>query len=217
MQLGPVLMVLGLSAAVIGSLVAIFQNNLKRMFAYSSVAQIGYMVLGLGFASQTGVTATVVHIFNHAAMKGALFLGLACVVVRSGSVELSELRGLGRRMPLTFGCIVVAGLSLVGVPLTNGFVSKWYLVAAALEQDLWLVAGIVLISSLFAVAYLWRLVEVAYFVTPPEGETIAREAPASLLVPTMALSFGCIYFGIDTEPIVGVARGVADDFLGAGR
>ena len=213
MQLGPILMVFGLCAALMGSMVAIFQNNVKRMLAYSSVAQIGYMVLGLSFTSHAGLTAAVVHIFNHAAMKGALFLALACVVYRLGGVELSALRGLGRRMPLTFACIVIAGLSLIGVPLTGGFVSKWYLVSAALEDELWLVAGAVLVSSLFAVAYVWRLVEVAYFRPPPEGDVAPREAPASLLVPTMALAAACVYFGIDTELTVGTARGIANDLL----
>ena len=213
MNLGPVLMVFGLCAALVGSLVAIFQNNVKRMLAYSSVAQIGYMVLGLSFASHTGLTAAIVHIFNHAAMKGALFLALACVVYRLGSVELSALRGLGRRMPVTFACIVIAGLSLIGVPLTGGFVSKWYLVSAALEQNLWLVAAAVLVSSLFAVAYVWRVVEVAYFRPPPEGEAAPREAPLSLLAPTVTLAAACLYFGIDTEPTVGVARAAANELL----
>ncbi len=213
MSLGPILMVFGLCAALVSSLVAIFQENVKRMFAYSSVAQIGYMVLGLSFASHTGLTAAIVHIFNHAAMKGALFLALACAVYRLGSVELSELRGLGRRMPITFACIVIAGLSLIGVPLTGGFVSKWYLVSAALEQDLWLVAAAVLVSSLFAVVYVWRVVEVAYFQSPPDGKGARCEAPASLVIPTVALAVACIYFGIDTEPTVGVARAAANELL----
>ncbi len=214
MNLGAILMVLALCAVVTGSLIAVFQTNVKRMMAYSSVAQIGYMVLGLSFANVTGLTGTIVHLFNHAAMKGAMFLALAGIVLRLGSAQLSAMRGIGRRMPLTFAAVFVAGLSLIGVPLTGGFISKWYIITAAFEAGLWPVAVVVLFSSLFAVAYIWRLLETAYFQTP-DNERL-REAPAMLVVPTLALAAACIYFGLDTELTVGVARGAAIELLGPG-
>ncbi|MFQ5545191.1 MAG: monovalent cation/H+ antiporter subunit D family protein, partial [Acidiferrobacterales bacterium] len=128
------LLALGLVAVLSGSAVAIFENNLKRMLAYSSVGQIGYMILGISFASVTGLTAGILHLFNHALMKGALFLALGCVVYQLGSARLSDIAGLGRRMPWTFAAIVAGGLSIIGIPLTVGFISKWYLVLAALED-----------------------------------------------------------------------------------
>ena len=138
------------------SIVAIFQDNIKRMLAYSSVAQIGYMILGLSFASVTGLTACILHLFNHALMKGGLFLALGCIVYQLGSADISKFAGLGRRMPWTFAAIVVGGLSVIGVPLTVGFISKWYLVLAALESGQWWVAILILIGSLLAVVYMWR-------------------------------------------------------------
>ncbi len=216
MPLGEILMVLGLLAVMVGSLVAVFQTNVKRMLAYSSVAQIGYMALGISFASVNGLVAGIVHLFNHAAMKGALFLCLACVFYRLGSVELDAMRGLGRRMPLTMAAFVAAGMSLVGVPLTVGFISKWYLVVAAIERGLWPVAAIVLIASLLALVYIWRVVEVAYFREPDGDAPAVAEAPAALLVPTMALAAACIYFGIDTELTVGVATEAALSLLEGG-
>ena len=193
------------------SLVAIFQVDVKRLLAYSSVAQIGYMILGLSFASVTGLTATLLHLFNHALMKGALFMALGCVVYRIGSVQIGAMAGLGKRMPFTMAAFVVGGLSLVGVPLTVGFVSKWYLILGALEKGgLWMgVAGIVLLTSIMALVYVWRVVEVAYlrdFV----GDDRVREAPWSLLVPTWALVLANLYFGIDAVRTSEVARGAAE-------
>jgi multicomponent Na+:H+ antiporter subunit D len=209
---------LAVLAVLICSTVAIFQTNVKRMLAYSSIAQIGYMILGIGFASTTGLTAGILHLFNHAMMKGGLFLALGCVFLRVGSVRLEALQGLGRRMPLTMFSFVLGGLSLIGVPLTVGFISKWYLVQAALEQDSWFLAAVVLVGSLLALVYIWRVVEVAYFQPAPEGndEVTVEEAPLSMLVPTWVLIGASVYFGIDTSLTVGVARRAAAYLIGGG-
>jgi multicomponent Na+:H+ antiporter subunit D len=215
MPLGEILLVLAVVAVLSASTVAIFQENVKRMLAYSSVAQIGYMLLGISFASVTGLTAAILHLFNHALMKGALFLALGCVVYRLGSARLAGLRGLGRRMPFTMAAFVVGGLSLIGVPLTVGFISKWYLVLAALERGWWPVAAVVLVGSLLAVAYVWRVVETAYFQAPEEPQSIAvTEAPWSMLVPTWVLIIANIYFGVATDLTLGTARRAAELLLG---
>ena len=213
MQLDRILMPLALIAIVTMSLVAIYQENVKRLLAYSSVAQIGYMVLGISFASVLGLTAGILHLFNHALMKGALFMSMGCIMYRVGSVRLEQMDGLGRAMPWTMAAFVVGGLSLIGVPLTVGFVSKWYLVQAALEQGMWPVAGVVLLGSLLALMYVWKVVEVAYFreVDPELG---ISEAPLSLLAPTWVLVLGNLYFGINASDSVGVATRAAEMLLG---
>ncbi|MEC7386270.1 MAG: monovalent cation/H+ antiporter subunit D family protein [Gemmatimonadota bacterium] len=213
MQLDRILMPLALIAIVAMSLVAIYQENVKRLLAYSSVAQIGYMVLGISFVSVLGLTAGILHLFNHALMKGALFMSMGCVMYRVGSVRLEQMNGLGRAMPWTMAAFVVGGLSLIGVPLTVGFVSKWYLVQAALEQGMWPVAGVVLLGSLLALMYVWKVVEVAYFreVDPELG---ISEAPLSLLAPTWVLVLGNLYFGINASESVGVATRAAEILLG---
>ncbi len=213
MQLDRILMPLALIAIVTMSLVAIYQENVKRLLAYSSVAQIGYMVLGISFVSVLGLTAGILHLFNHALMKGALFMSMGCVMYRVGSVRLEQMNGLGRAMPWTMAAFVVGGLSLIGVPLTVGFVSKWYLVQAALEQGMWPVAGVVLLGSLLALMYVWKVVEVAYFreVDPELG---ISEAPLSLLAPTWVLVLGNLYFGINASDSVGVATRAAEMLLG---
>ena len=213
--IGDVLMGLAILAMVSGSAVAIYQNNVKRMLAYSSVAQIGYMVLGISFATVTGLTGGIVHLFNHALVKCALFMALGCVFMRIGSVNIQDMAGLGRRMPVTMASFVISGLSLIGVPLTVGFVSKWYLVQAALEKGWWPIAVLVLLSSLLAVIYIWRVVEVAYFRPAPEGGPAPAEAPLSMLVPMWLLTGATVYFGIDATRTLEVAGGAAAFLLRA--
>ncbi len=209
LRLDALLLPMAILAMFVASTVAIFQQDVKRMLAYSSLAQIGYMVLGLSLATVTGLTGGIVHLFNHALMKSGLFLALACVVLRLGSTRLDDLAGLGKRMPLTAAAFVVGGLSLIGVPLTAGFVSKWYLVLGALERGMWPVAVLILLSSVLAVVYVWRVVEVAYFRQPPAGADAVKEAPWSMLVPTWVLVGATIYFGVFTSVTVGVASRAA--------
>jgi multicomponent Na+:H+ antiporter subunit D len=214
MQLDRILMPLALIAIVAMSLVAIYQENVKRLLAYSSVAQIGYMVLGISFASVLGLTAGILHLFNHALMKGALFMSMGCVMYRVGSVRLERMNGLGRSMPWTMAAFVVGGLSLIGVPFTVGFISKWYLIQAALEQGMWPVAVVVLLGSLLALIYIWKVVEVAYF-READPELGITEAPLSLLAPTWVLVLGNLYFGINASDSVGIATRAAEVLLGA--
>ncbi len=210
------LMALALVGVFAASITAIFQNNVKRMLAYSSVAQVGYMLLGVSFFSVTGLTGGIVHLFNHAIMKGALFMALGAVFYRLGSVHIDGMRGLGKQMPLTMFAFVLGGLSLIGLPLTVGFISKWYLILAALERGWWPIAGLILLSSLLAVAYIWRVVEAAYFREPATHHPRATEAPPALLVPTWILVLANFYFGIDTSVTVGIADNAAKVLLGSG-
>jgi multicomponent Na+:H+ antiporter subunit D len=174
------------------------------------------MVLGIGLASVTGITAAILHVFNHALMKGALFLALGAVAYRVGAVTLREFAGMGRRLPWTTAAIVLGGLSLIGVPPTAGFVSKWYLVLGTVEQGLWPVTVLVLFGSMLALIYVWKLVEAAYFKAPPTDAPAVAEAPLSMLVPIWILVAANIYFGLYTEVSVGLASQVANDLVGGG-
>ncbi len=205
---------LGLAGIFAASINAIYQLNIKRLFAYSSVAQIGYMILGLAIGTQLGLTATLLHMFNHALMKGALFLAIGAVVYRISSSQLNHLAGLGKKMPWTMAAIVTGGLSLIGVPLTVGFVSKWYLVVALLDKGWWPVAVLVLLSSLLAVVYVWRLVEWIYFTPPRIILDEVEEAPLSQLIPIWLLVLANLYFGVDTRLTVGVSKLAAQSLFG---
>ncbi|MCB1933911.1 MAG: monovalent cation/H+ antiporter subunit D family protein [Candidatus Accumulibacter sp.] len=208
------MLVLALAGMFVASTVALFQDNLKRLFAYSSVAQIGYSVLGISFDSVTGLTATIVHLVNHAVTKGGLFLLLGAVIAGMGGVTLARVQGVGRVMPLTSFGIVICGLSLIGVPGTAGFVSKWYLILAALEKGQWWLVFLIVLSSLLAVAYVWRFVEVAYFHAPRADLAGAREAPLALALPAWTLVAATLWFGVDTSLTVGSASRAAGQLLG---
>ena len=201
-----VFLLLGMAGILYASVAAIYQPDAKRLLAYSSIAQIGYMVLGMGFGSALGLTGTIVHVFNHALMKGALFMALGALVYRVGSTRMNQIQGLGREMPWTFAAIFIAGLSLIGVPGTAGFISKWYLVLAAIDQQNWLIALVILAGSLLAVAYMWNLVETLFFQPAKPQREPVREAPLSMLVPMWLLVIANIWFGLDTELTVGIAE-----------
>jgi len=199
-----------------GSIVALYQTNAKRILAYSSIAQVGYMVAGIGLASITGLTSSILHLFNHALMKAALFMALGAMFYRLNSVMLDDLEGIAQRMPWTMAAFVAAGLSLIGVPLTVGFVSKWYLILAALERGWWWLAGVVLVSSLLALVYIWRIAEVAYFKPLSQTGPAVTEAPMGLLAPMWALIVLNFYFGIDASFTTTVASRAAAMLLGSG-
>ena len=216
MGLGDALLPLAILAMFVGSGVAIFQPDIKRMLAYSSVAQIGYMVLGIGIATTVGLTAGILHLFNHALMKGALFMANGCVFLRLGSVRMDAMHGIGKTMPWTMGAFVAGGLSLIGVPATAGFISKWYLILAALERDWWWAAVLILLSSLLAIIYVWRVIEVAYFRPPTDAAAAAQEAPLVMLIPLWVLTVANVYFGLDTRVSVGIAEQAAQSLMGGG-
>ena len=218
LQLHVVLVPLSILAMFLASGAAIFQTDLRRLLAYSSVAQVGYMTLGLSTANATGLAGGLVHLFNHAVMKGGLFLVVACLLHRVGSVHLDALAGVGRRMPVTCAALVIGGLSLIGVPGTVGFVSKWYLVSGVLERGWTAAAVLILLSSLLAVVYVGRVVETLYF-RPPAGDHVRpdlREAPFAMLAPTWILIAAAVVFGLTTNWTYGVAAEAAELLLQGG-
>jgi len=209
-----VFIALSVAAMVTASLIAVFEQDVKRLFAYSSVAQIGYITLGIGLENQASLTGSITHLLNHGVTKGAIFVLLGGVVLRAATpgVTVAGLAGLARRMPLTAFGLVIAGLSLIGVPGTAGFVSKWYLILGAIERGLWWLVLVIVATSLIAVAYVWRVVEAAYF-RGSEEESRRAEAPAGMLVAALAMAALCVYFGFDTSFSVGGAADAAEFLL----
>lgn len=192
---------LAVAGVLFGSAVALFETHLKRLLGYSSIAQIGYMVLGASLVDRTGLTAALLHMFNHAVAKGALFLAVVLMGQRIASFDLTYVSGIGRRMPWTMAAFAVAAASLVGIPGTAGFISKWYLVTAAFAHGplgIGLVA-VILVASLMALAYLWRVLEPAYFGTPLETSGPAGEASLGPLLVLWTAAAANIYFGLDPE------------------
>ncbi len=208
--LDKILLPLSVIAILTASFVAIFQDNIKRMFAYSSVAQIGYMTLGIGLGTSSGSAAGLLHLFNHAIIKGGIFMAIACVVLKVKSAQLEDFTGLGRKMPWTMAAIVMLGLGLIGVPFTAGFISKWYLLLATIEQRHWIAAFVVVGGSLLAILYVWKIIEFAYLKTPEHEFKGAPEenieAPVQILIPLWILVTASIYFGLETSFSYGFAN-----------
>jgi multicomponent Na+:H+ antiporter subunit D len=208
-QFAAFLMPLAVLAILFGSAVALFESNIKRLLAYSSVAQIGYILLGASLVSVAGLSASLLHMFNHALAKGALFLAVMALATRYGRLDLQQLAGAARHMPWTMSALVVAGLSLIGIPGTAGFVSKWYLVAAALDEGAlgFALVAVIVAGSLMAVVYVWRIVESAWFAPARETAAAPREAPAPMLAIVWLAALANVYFGLAT----GLPRRLAGD------
>ena len=217
-----VLTPLALAGMFFASLVAVFQEDVKRMLAYSSVGQIGYMLLGLSLGTEAGLQATLIHVFNPGLMKAALFMSVACVMLRMGVHTCGGFDGLARRMPVTAAAFIFAGLSLIGVPLTVGFVSKWYLLQAAFEADRAWIGFLIVASSLIAVVYVGRIIELILLREPPTEGPLAngvdgagvREAPLSMVIPMWILVAANIYFGLRTDVTAGLAGRAASALMG---
>jgi len=209
-------MILGLSVAamVIASFIAVFETDLKRMLAYSSVAQIGYITLGIGLANEAGLTGGLVHVVNHALLKATLFLAAGAFFYRAHTVQLQDLSGIGRRMPLTAAAFTIAGFGLVGTPGTVGFISKWYLVIGALDHSWWFVVVFIVVSSVIALVYVGRVLEIVWLRAPSSQCAEAGDPPASMLLPILALAAATIYFGLETEWTARVVETATDMLLG---
>ena len=208
-----IIIALSVAAMFVASFIAVFETNLKRMLAFSSVAQIGYITLGIGLANQAGLTGGLVHVVNHALMKAALFLAAGAIFYRVGTVQLKELVGIGRKMPLTMAAFTIAGLGLVGTPGTSGFVSKWYLALGALDKGWWVLVFLIVGSSLIALVYVGRVLELAWLRDPSPAIAHANDPPLSMLLPLIVLATATIYFGIDTEWTAGIAGTAAKAML----
>lgn len=208
-----ILMFLGTLGVLGGSIYAIFQSNVKRMLAYSSIAQIGYILLAIGLASHAGFTAALLHMFNHALIKGTLFMALGIIFFRFATTELSAMAGSGKTMPFTMAAFVIGGLSLIGVPGTAGFVSKWYLITALLDASLWPVALLILVASILTVIYVGRVIEAVYFRPAPE-ETEYKKIPKTMLISLWVFALTNVYFGLDTNVSMGISTLAVDQLIG---
>ncbi|MEL6504125.1 MAG: monovalent cation/H+ antiporter subunit D family protein [Pseudomonadota bacterium] len=210
-----IVMPLAITAMFVGSLIAIYQADFKRLLAFSSIAQIGYMLLGMCLLNIEGVSASLLHMFNHGITKGALFMAAGALLYRNKDVLVAQMAGLGKRMPLTAAAIGIGLLSLIGVPGTAGFVSKWVLLNATLEKGWWPVTALIVMSSLVTVFYSWRLMEIMYLQPAPEGAA-KKEAPLALLLPLWILTIATIWFGLQGNLTISAATAGAESLLNGG-
>jgi multicomponent Na+:H+ antiporter subunit D len=199
-----------------GSVMAIPQRNIKRMLAYSSVAQIGYIALGVGLGTAYGLIGAVLHILNHACMKSCLFLVTCNLERRWRGTQISSIdSGMRRAMPLTAASFTLAALSMIGLPPTAGFFSKWYLLLGCWEEARWGLIAVILASSLLNAVYFFRIIEGMYLGEPSKTKTAkgaddamgepgtsTRGSTALLVAPVVVLAVGLLAFGLTNALIV---------------
>ena len=206
------LAVLGVTGMFAASLQAVFQSDARRVLAYSSVAQVGYMLLGIGMATALGITAGYLHLLNHAIIKGCLFIALGAFWYQFGITRISDFKGLGKTMPWTMGAFTIGALSLIGVPGTAGFISKFALLSAAADRGWWWAVAAIVVSSVLALIYMWRMLENAYLQPAPRRAVSAkrREAPLTMLIPMWLLAIASIVFGVNAAwPLEMASRAAA--------
>lgn len=201
-----VLNLVGVAAAagiLFGSVMAIAQRDFWRMLAYSSVSQMGYIALGFSLGNAAGLYGALLHLINHAVMKGLLFMVAGSVEREAKAREVSQFVELSRRMPWTTAALVVAALSMIGLPPTAGFFSKWYLMVGCVEKNAWGFAVVLVASSLLTAVYFFRVIENAYLKKGEGAETRAKaEPPPSMLVPALVLGAGVVVLGLFSDWLV---------------
>lgn len=157
-----ILTIIGATGMIMGSVFAIAQKDVKRMLGYSSVAQIGYIVLGLGLMSEEGMRGAFFHIISHGLMKSALFLSVGIIITFKHIRKISDFNGLGYQMPVTMGVFSIAALGMIGIPLTTGFVSKFYLGTAVLSANQGIFLIVLIVSGLLNVVYYLPIIIAAF-------------------------------------------------------
>jgi len=197
-----VLGVLAVITILLGSAVALTQNDLKRRLAYSSVGQMGYVLLGLSVLNDNAITGAMFHIFSHAIMKSCLFLAAGAIIWKTGKRSISELGGIGREMPYTMACFSIAALAMIGIPPLNGFLSKWTLGLGALDANATVYVLVLLISSLLNALYYLPIIVPAFFEMVGENEHgpalrfNVRDAKPLMLIPMVILAIFTVIFGL---------------------
>ena len=181
---------------VMGSMFAIVQEDIKKMLAYSSVAQIGYVFLGIALLSQNGTLGGILHIFNHALMKSMLFMAAGAIIYCTGVRRISDLKGIGTKMPMVMSVFSIGAFSMVGIPMTNGFISKWYLAIGALDVDKPLYVAVILLSSLLNGVYYLPIVVNAFFGEHKGNFQMSRKLPLQMAIPLIILASAIIITGI---------------------
>jgi multicomponent Na+:H+ antiporter subunit D len=198
-----VLVITGVIGIVFGSWMSFRQVDYKRMLAYSTVAQMGFIAIGIGLNSNVALVGALLLVLVHSFMKAVMFFVAGSVYDATGRKKIPQFAGLGRRMPWTMVGFTVAAASMVGLPPTGGFFSKFYLVLGAAQSGTWLVAGAVVASSLLTLAYFLPIVESIWFKPDSDGPDAPRcESSTLVVLPIAALALGIVVIGIVNVAIV---------------
>ncbi len=194
------------AAMMFGCIMALAQNDLKRMLAYILVAEVGYIVMGVSVGNREGFTGSVLHILNDSFMMVSLFLITGAIMYKEGHRNINNLFSLHKKMPITMGCFIIAAISMVGVPPTAGFFSKWYLILGAIDAQKWFFVAFLLLSSLMVAVAFFRIIQSTFF-KPSENhnaheEPLRDEVPFSMLLPIVVITVSLLIIGFLSGQII---------------
>ncbi|NJE75755.1 proton-conducting transporter membrane subunit [Thermococcus sp. ES12] len=196
---------LGAITVVVAGFLAVLQEDIRKLFAYSSVSQVGYILLAFGLGSSLGFAGGLFHVLSHAVFKGLFWLVTAAIILQTGKTQFKDMGGLAEKMPFTFAMGLIAVLSLSGIPPMAGFASKWLIYEAAISAHMPLVAGAIFLGSGIAFAYVVRFLYAVWFGQRPSDLEDVKEAPLPLLIGMAILAIPNLLFG--------VAPGIVTEYL----
>ena len=216
LNLGTVVCYIASFTIIVASLIALTQDELKRRLAFSTISQLSYIVLGVGLLSPKGMTGGMAHIAMHAFGKITLFFCAGAIFVATGRKYISQMVGIGKRMPITMTAFFVGALSVIGLPPSGGFISKWSMVLGTLEADQWVMLVVLLVSSLLNAAYFLPIVYRAFFCTPEESmfEEGMKEAPMWCVVPLVLTAAASVFLFFYPQPFFRLARIMVQGLIG---
>lgn len=206
-----ILVLAGTVAIIAGSVSALVQDHLKPRLAFSTVAQIGYIFLGLGLTNQKGLAGTLFYLGSHAVIKSTLFLAAGAMISATGRKDIRGFAGIGRKMPITMAAFTVASLGLVGIPLFSGFVGKWNLLLGSFEAGSIFSGIVIIIGSVLCAAYLFPIIRLAYFEPTPKKNWQDPGMPQKIALILLALAV--IIIGVVPGPLLELASRAATQLL----
>jgi len=210
------LVALGVFTMVLGIVMALVQDDLKRMLAYSSVSQIGYVLAGVGLGTYLGCFGGLYHLLNHAVIKALLFMCVGALIYATGARRISELAGMRERMPITSACFLVGALALAGLPPFNGFFSKLTVYLALARAGMWWAVVLAIGAGLLTMVVLLRAARTVFW-GHPASVLVAREVPATMWVPMVVLAIACLVLGVVPQAPFPLLDGAASALATLGR
>lgn len=196
---------------LMGSFLALHQENLKKRLAYSTISQLGYVLLGIVLLNEDAFVGSLLHLINHAVIKIVLFFCVGAIMYTTHKTEISQIRGIGKQMPITMGCFGIAAISLIGIPPTNGFASKWYLAQGGLTSGKMIFPAILLFSALLTSMYLLPVITEAFF---KKGDnTIIKEAPKKMLIPIILITILVVLLGLFPNVVISFIQKIASEVI----
>ncbi|WP_125152393.1 complex I subunit 5 family protein [Clostridium rectalis] len=208
------LIVFVIISILMGSFLALHQENLKKRLAYSTISQLGYILLGILLLNKDSFIGGMMHLINHAVIKITLFFCVGAIMYTTHKTEINEIKGIGKQMPIIMWCFTISAISLIGIPPTNGFVSKWFLAQGGLTEGKAAFPAILLLSALLTAMYLLPVVTAAFFKKGDDKVVVLKkEAPKKMLIPIISITVITVILGLFPNPILAFVSKIAEELI----